>query len=89
MNKLEAKTVYSFPMPNGVTITAACIAQLEESENSEGNITTKLFLCYGQNRLFTWREVYVGEEIIASKYVGAVVNYAILPEYDNAMKTFE
>ena len=85
---MKKNEIFTFTAPNGAEVVALCL----KSMGTVGNMTQ--YLCYGQNRLFTMEEFYsewieeTGEVCQESQigYGETLVEYAILPEYDDMLE---
>ena len=95
---MKKNDVFTFTAPNGEEVTAVVIAELSGSYNEMDDSIYKEFLCYAQNRLFTYAETYrrknafTEEEIIVTTdkdYGGVIVDYAILPDYDKMLEDYQ
>lgn len=93
---MKKNDVFTFTS-NGVEVTAVVIAELSSSYNEMDDSIYKEFLCYAQNRLFTYAETYrrenafTEEETIftADKGYGEIlVDYCILPDYDAMLENY-
>ena len=97
---MKKNDVFTFTAPNGVEVQAVVIAVIK-SEVKEipdcgviEDITT--FLCYAQNRLFTFIETDSSYEVeyeeyahsIHSEYGKILADYAILPDYDELLARY-
>lgn len=95
---MQKNDVFAFTALNGAKVQAVVIAVIK-SEVKEipdcgviEDITT--FLCYAQNRLFTFIETDSSYEVeyeeyahsIRSDYGKVLVDYAILPDYDRMLE---
>lgn len=82
---MKKDAVFSFTAPNGAVVLGVVVAILSSNE------WQTVFLCYAQNRLFTYykhkeRDFETGE-LSSSLYFGeTLVEYAILPDYDNVLE---
>ena len=88
MNKND---VFTFKAPNGVEMQAVVLHFFETTDDKWN--TTKSYICYAQNRLFSYIEKgHSGWDtdwkykIDKSFYGKVFVNYAILPEYDKLLE---
>jgi hypothetical protein len=70
---MKKNDIFTFTAPNGVEITAVVIDKVP----CTGGVMTDTLYCYSQNRIFTYIET-VG----LHKYGEIIVDYAILPDYD-------
>lgn len=79
---MKKNDVFTFTAPNGVEVTGVALyaVTLFDGEVYIGN----KWFCYGQNRLFTLREFANGEYM----YDDLIVNYAVLPEYDEQLENY-
>lgn len=78
--------VFTFTAPNGVEVTAIALDCISSS-NTLGSTNT--WICYAQNRIFTYIEEqhdFTGfskcDVTTNYKYGEILVDYAILPDYD-------
>ena len=92
--------IFTFTAPNGAEVTAIAIEQCGMSyERIFGLKIVVTWLCYGQNRLFTYCEVHrntqdnidkvkgtEGADTINYEFGHIVVDYAILPDYDEFLE---
>ena len=88
---MKKNDVFTFTAPNGVEVTAVCLDKELCTEDLIG-----VYLCthvgYSQNRLFVfttrkWYDANTGEIMEGSiKFVKTIVDYAILPDYDELMQ---
>lgn len=94
---MKKNDVFTFTAPNGVEVTAVVIAELSSSYNEMDDSIYKEFLCYAQNRLFTYAETYRRENAFTEEetifttdkdYGEVVVDYAILPDYDDMLERY-
>ncbi len=81
MNKND---IFTFTAPNGAEMTGVCLYPISKG------VAVTIYLCYAQNRLFTMLE----EETMTDKgikktmrYHEVVVEYCIIPGYDEVLKT--
>ena len=76
--------IFTFTAPNGVEVTAVVIARVVHEVSYKW--ATERFVCYAQNRLFTYEEFHCIYEFMKeepkSKYGEVIVDYAVLPDYD-------
>lgn len=104
---MEKHDVFEFTAPNGAEVIAVCLSHLSSRElQGLGFPVECVYLCYAQNRLFTYFVDYIqepcavgvdeyGDDIIdyqmciTNSYYGEViVDYAILPDYDEMLKNY-
>ena len=83
---MKKKEIFTFTAPNGVEVTAIVI-DLVAVEVTPG-LTIDRWLCYAQNRLFTYEESKDrwDNDTITHKYDRVLVDYAILPDYDDMLE---
>lgn len=83
---MEKNVIFTFTAPNGVVVTAVVVAIISSSKYQTEA------LCYAQNRLFTFYEhiaydIETGEPESDYSYGEVLCDYAILPEYDDVLKS--
>lgn len=98
---MEKGNVFTFVAPNGVEVTAIAVMECDhEDYECYGYHINIRWLCYAQNRLFTIHEIleahlewdeetgeeHMGEEQKSYEYGEVVVEYAVIPEYDNILR---
>lgn len=81
---MKKNDVFTFTAPNGVEVIAVVVSVMFATEH------TAKFLCYAQNRLFSYCEQKEinpdnGESCWIGFYGDAIVDYAILPDYDSIL----
>lgn len=74
---MKKNDIFTFTAPSGVEVTAVVI---DKVPCTDGVMTDTLY-CYGQNRIFTYIETGG-----LHKYGKVIVDYAILPDYDELMQ---
>ena len=93
--------VFTFKAPNGVEVTGIVIMKCGDvHEKGYGHYETP-YLCYAQNRLFTIKEVMeatrddldikrgtAGAEFLSYEYGEIVVEYCVLPDYDEVLARY-
>ena len=80
---MKKNDVFTFTAPNGADVQAVAIRKLHElCDVYNGHLIVEYWLCYAQNRLFIWNERTDGDSYCAE----IVVDYAILPDYDNMLE---
>ena len=87
MNKND---IFTFTAHNGVEVTAVVIAEVANEIPILTHITR--YLCYAQNRLFTYEESYsiMHTELPHEfKYGEVIVDYAVLPDYDAMLENYQ
>lgn len=94
MNKND---IFTFIAPNGVEVTAIVVAKLDSTYNEIDDSIYQEYLCYSQNRLFTYAETCQRENaftleeatfITESVYGEVLVDYCIIPEYDTMLENY-
>lgn len=87
---MKKNDVFTFTAPNGVEVTAVVIASVAYEVDYKW--ATERFVCYAQNRLFTYEESHCiwefMKEELKSKYGKVIVDYAILPDYDELLDRY-
>ena len=78
---MKKNDVFTFTAPNGTEVTGAVIDVVETT------YFTNLCLCYAQNRIFYIFET-IHEDYVDRKVGETIVEYAILPAYDDAIEEF-
>ena len=88
---MEKHDIFQFTAPNGVKVIGVVLDKIAYKCYMSWHITT--FLCYAQNRLFTYLKKedtncngFVIETIY--EYDKVVVDYAILPDYDEVLNNY-
>jgi hypothetical protein len=88
---MEKNDIFTFTAPSGVEVTAVVVDEFICYDSPFQRV--KRFLCYSQNKLFQWIEVshcvdVESEEweIERSYYDEVIVDFAILPDYDRALR---
>ena len=89
---MSKQDIFTFTAPNGVEVTACVLAILRVYTTDEEKTFMCVYLCYAQNRLFKVSSYYGelnGETKEWSFCVDSViVDYAILPDYDELLKRY-
>lgn len=92
---MKKGTIFEPTVPNGAEVIAVCIDCVATTETSFG--ITNTFVCYGQNRLFTYILDYVqlpieGENGIEyqlcesnPRFGFVLCDYCVIPEYDELL----
>lgn len=87
---MRKNDVFTFTAPNGVEATAVVVAKVAHEVDYKW--ATERFVCYAQNRLFTYEESHCIWEHMnekpKSKYGEVIVDYAILPDYDSLLEAY-
>ena len=92
---MDKGDIIKVEVSNGVEVKAVILDIIEEDLG--GNIWTINYILYAQNRLFKARNMIIMEEYIDEetnkpiknfrytelKYIGILVDYCTIPEYDN------
>ena len=88
---MKKQDVFTFTAPNGAEVTAVVVDKLNSTYDELEDSMYVEYLCYAQNRLFTYHE-QIGrknpytpeeEEYTIKEWFGRiVVDYCILPDYD-------
>lgn len=81
---MRKNDVFTFTAPNGVEVTAV-VVDIIASWFELGGFKEIVYLCYAQNRLFTWKEKLFGSARESSLYGRIVAEYAVLPNYDDIL----
>ena len=82
---MKKNDVFTFTAPNGVEVTGVCLYPI-----FKGTAVT-IYVCYAQNRLFTMlEESTMTDKGIEKtmKYHEVIVDYAILPDYDELLARY-
>ena len=94
---MKKNEIFTFTAPNGVEVIAIVVAELDSSYNEMDDSIYKEFLCYAQNRLFTYAETYRRENAFTEEeaifttdkdYGKVLVDYIILPNYDIMLESY-
>ena len=93
---MEQGTLFDFIAPNGTDILAVCIECVATNKARFG--ITNTFICYGQNRLFTYILDYIQLPIEVEegsteyqlcetnpRFGSILCDYCIIPEYDELL----
>ena len=86
---MKKNDVFTFTAPNGVEVTAVVINEL--SYRVIAGEATTTWICYAQNRLFTYKmiqDVWDKSKPIEYHYGEVLVDYAILPDYDDMLERY-
>jgi hypothetical protein len=94
---MKKNDIFTFTAPNGVEVTAIVVNQISDDYIEDHDAMSKEWLCYAQNRLFTFYEM-VGRKnaftpkeeayLIDSWYGRILVEYCIIPEYDEMLEDY-
>lgn len=85
---MKKNDIFTFTTPNGVEVTAAVL----DKRITENSIvfTKYLYLCYAQNRLFYYVEKYYPDIDKTEKEMDKIiVDYAVFPDYDEALNNYK
>ena len=85
---MKKNDVFTFTAPNGVEVTGVVTAIISSTKYQT------VALCYAQNRLFTFYEhiaydVESGETESDYSYGEILVEYAVLPDYDEMLENYQ
>lgn len=88
---MKTNDIFTFTTPNGVEVTAVCLDVTHCHQCGEDTWYYE-YLCYAQNRLFikATHKVYEDDEYreYDTGHERVVVDYAILPDYDNMLERY-
>ena len=87
MLPMKKNDVFTFTAPSGVEVTGVVTAIISSTKYQT------VALCYAQNRLFTFYEhipydMETGDAESDYSYGEILVDYAILPDYDNLLERY-
>lgn len=83
---MKKNDIFTFTAPNGVEVKAVVIDELTSDYREMTDTIINVFLCYAQNRIFTYfEEVEKDAHTIKAYYGKVLVDYAVLPEYDELL----
>ena len=94
---MKKNDVFTFTAPNGVEVTAVVVDKLNSTYDELEDSMHVEYLCYAQNRLFTYHEQigrknpYTPEEeeyTIKGGFGRIVVDYCILSDYDAMLENY-
>lgn len=84
---MKKNEIFTFTAPNGVEVTAVCVEEI--GYNVRFGIATTTYLCYSQNRLFTYiNKIDTLENTNDSGYGITLVEYCVIPEYDEMLEEY-
>ena len=85
---MKKNDVFTFTAPNGVEVTAV-VVHVYETRNEWYSVIQSDYLCYAQNRLFIGN-YYDENGTFCNKFTqhDIVVDYAILPDYDEMLERY-
>lgn len=93
---MKKNDVFTFIASNGAEVTAVVISVVDATlpckTDRYWTERRMLYICYGQNRIFTMIAKIEGsrlfwKEVGNPEYGEVIIDYAILPEYDEMLKT--
>lgn len=86
---MKKNEIFTFTTSNGIEVTAVAISLVGKTIVKDSHGFNSMFiytwLCYAQNRLFTYKETSLKDEIIR-RYGEILVEYAVLPKYDKMLE---
>ena len=94
---MKKNEIFTFTAPNGVEVAAVVIYELSTDYRELTDTIVKVWLCYAQNRLFTYFEEIrrknactpeEEESVIKTWYGTVIVDYCILPDFDAMLKAY-
>lgn len=83
---MKKNEIFTFTAPNGVEVTAVVIASVGFAVHIR--TAERTYLCYSQNKLFTYiekKDIYTDEVVM--EYGEVIVDYCVIPKYDAMLKT--
>lgn len=90
---MKRNDIFTFTAPNGVEVTAVALDCISSSDIL-GSINT--WICYAQNRIFTYIEEqhdFTGfskcDVTTNYKYGEVIADYATLPDYDRMLEDYQ
>ena len=87
---MKKNDVFTFTAPNGVEVQAIVIDKVAYDVDYKWG--TETFVAYGQNRLFTFTETHCIWEYMHEEprfeYGKVLIDYVVLPEYDEKLKLY-
>lgn len=84
---MKKNDVFAFTAPNGGEVAAVVVDIIARWLDFNGH-STMVYLCYAQNKLFTWRQEFIHGKLLNSHYGRVAVDYAILPDYDGILEAY-
>ena len=85
---MKKNQIFTFTAPNGAEVTAVVIGDIFQ------NCAQRCFICYAQNRIFTYIEERWRKDETTNKwlkdysYGETLVDYAVLPDYDAILENY-
>lgn len=99
---MEKNQIFTFTAPNGAEVTAVVIEKIGGGFYQGCDCSYDTFLCYAQNRVFTYAEEKYREKAIMHscdlkqpvisvgyEFGRVLIDYCIIPEYDNLLEDYE
>lgn len=92
---MQKNDIFTFTAPSGAEVTAVVVAELCSTHDDIDDSLFLEYLCYSQNRLFTYGERCQRENActpeekiltIEKEYGKVLVDYCIIPEYDALLR---
>lgn len=88
---MKKNDVFTFTAPNGVEVVAVVVSLMKKTIIKDSHGFNSMFvydwLCYAQNRLFTYMEIS-HKKGINTRYGEVIVDHAILPDYDELLARY-
>ena len=94
---MKKNEIFTFTAPNEIEVTAIVVTKLDNTYNEMEDSIYQEYLCYSQNRLFTYAETYQRKNAFTpeettvtteSVYGEILVDYCILPDYDAMLESY-
>ena len=94
---MKKNDVFTFTAPNGVEVVGVVVDELTSDYREMTDTIITVFLCYAQNRIFTYfeevgrRNAFTPDEetyILRACYGKVLVDYAVLPDYDAVLEDY-
>lgn len=84
---MKKNDVFTFTALNGEEV-AGIVVDILATWYEHGGLKEIVYLCYSQNRLFTWKEEFFGSARNKSLYGRAVAENVTLPDYDELLARY-
>ncbi len=88
---MKKNDIFTFTAPNGAEVRAVVVSLMKKTIIKDGHGFNRMFtydwLCYAQNRLFTYMEIRHTKGV-NTRYGEVLVDYAILPDYDAMLERY-
>ena len=84
---MKKNDVFTFTAPNGVEVVGVVVDVLA-TWYEHGGLKEIVYLCYAQNRLFTWKEEFFGSTRNKSLYGRVAAENVTLPDYDRILEDY-